>query len=69
MGHPGRERTSSLIKDRFAWYGMTRDIDDYIQRCTRCLHRKTPTWNKAPLSNIKTSQPLELVCIDYKQTQ
>ena len=65
MGHPGRERTSSLVKDRFAWYGMTRDIDDYIQRCTRCLHRKTPTCNKAPLSNIKTSQPLELVCMDY----
>ena len=65
MGHPGRERTSSLVKDHFAWYGMTRDIDDYIQKCTRCLHRKTPTCNKAPLSNIKTSQPLELVCMDY----
>ena len=31
----------------------------------RCIRRKTPTSEKAALINIESSQPLELVCIDY----
>lgn len=65
MGHPGREKTISLIRDRFYWYGMTKDIEHFISNCKRCLLRKTPTTERAPLTNIKTSQPLELVCVDY----
>lgn len=65
MGHPGREKTISLIRDRFYWHGMTADIEKYISNCRRCLLRKTPTNERAPLTNIRTSQPLELVCMDY----
>ena len=31
----------------------------------RCIKRHAPTDVKAPLVNIRTSQPLELVCMDY----
>jgi hypothetical protein len=31
----------------------------------RCIRRKQPTNEKAALINIESSQPLELVCIDY----
>ena len=65
MGHQGRDRTLSLAKDRFYWYGMTRDIENHIQHCGRCIRRKTPTNMKAPLVSITTSQPLELVCLDF----
>ena len=65
MGHQGRDRTTSLVKDRFYWYGITRDIDNWIQRCPRCLKRKKPTTERAPLTSIETSQPMEIVCMDF----
>ena len=56
IGHPGRER--------FCWPGMARDIKNWCKQCPRCLRRKA-TGTTAPLVNIVTSQPLELVCMDY----
>lgn len=64
-GHPGRERTTRLMRDRFYWPGMTADIEDWIGRCDRCLRRKSPTCNRVPMMNVHTHSPLELVCIDY----
>ena len=65
MGHPGRDRTIGLIRDRFYWYGMTGDVERYINNCRRCLLRKSPMNERAPLISIQTYQPLELVCTDY----
>nr|ATA66769.1 Pol, env [Haliotis discus hannai] len=65
IGHPGRDRTISLLRDRFYWPGMTKDVELHLQKCARCLRRKTATTSRAPLVNIQTSQPLELVCMDY----
>ena len=65
MGHPGKDRTLSLIKDRFYWPGMHSDVEKWITECGRCTRRKTPTTQRAPLVNIVTSAPLELVCMDY----
>ena len=65
FGHPGRERTYSLIRDRFYWNGMFKDIDNWIKACHRCLRRKVPTNQRAELVNIETTYPLELVCMDY----
>jgi len=64
VGHPGRDRTVSLLSERFYWPGMTKDIETHVQSCDRCIKRKT-TAGKAPLVNIQTSQPLELVCMDF----
>ncbi|VDI67411.1 Hypothetical predicted protein [Mytilus galloprovincialis] len=63
--HQGRDRTTTLVKDRFFWYGMTRDIEQWIQRCPRCIWRKTPTNDRAPLTSIRTTQPMEIVCMDF----
>ena len=65
VGHPGRDKTLSLVKERFFWPRMTTDIDDRIRSCERCVLRKGPTTVRAPLVNITTTQPMELVCIDY----
>ena len=65
MGHQGRDKTLSLVRDRFVWYGMNRDVEEWIRQCNRCVRRKSPTNERAPLVNIETSQPLELVCMDY----
>ena len=65
FGHPGRERTMSLIRHRFYWSGMFKDTENWIKNCQRCVCRKTPTNQCAPLINIETTYPLELVCMDY----
>ena len=65
MGHLGRDKTLSLVRDRFYWPRMTTDVEEKIKTCDRCLKRKTPSNSKSPLISIKTYQPLELVCMDY----
>lgn len=64
MGHPGRERTTSLIKERFYWPGISADIEKWVSNCDRCVKRKTQP-DRAPLVSITTTQPLELICIDF----
>lgn len=66
MGHFGYERTLDLAKSRFYWSGMPLDIKRHIHRCKRCTLRKTAEPKaRAPLVSIRTSRPLELVCLDF----
>lgn len=64
MGHLGRDKTLSLIRQRFYWPKMQRDVSDWINSCERCIKSKTSN-ERAELVNIRTSEPLELVCMDY----
>lgn len=64
-GHPGIDRTISLLKDRFYWPGMNKAMEEWIKNCDRCIKRKTATNIRAPLVNIETTDALELDCIDY----
>ena len=64
-GHQGRDRTGYLIKSRFYWPGMDRAIELKVQNCQRCICRKTPSRSSAGLVNIHTTQPMELVCMDF----
>ena len=65
MGHQGRDRTMSLVQDRYFWYGMRKDVEEWIKRCRRCIWRKAPGNDRALLHNISSSQPLEIVCMDF----
>lgn len=64
MGHFGREQISDLAKTRFYWVHMKKDINTYIDTCQSCLKRKALPA-KAELVNITTSQPMELVSMDF----
>ena len=64
VGHLGQDRVLDLLRDKFYWPGMQADVVSYINSCPRCLRRKSQQ-DKAPLVNIETSQPLELVHLDY----
>ena len=65
-GHQGRSRTLSLARERFFWVGMERDIVNHVRRCERCVVGKTlEPEGRAPLESIQTSEPMELVCIDF----
>ena len=66
MGHLGRDRVTSLVRYRFFWPYMSSDIEEWIRNCERCTRAKHPHLPEAaPLENIKTTQPLELVCLDF----
>ena len=44
---------------------MTNDVKDHIRGCARCMRRKYLLDQVAPLQSILTTQPIELVCMDY----
>ena len=64
VGHQGRMRTLSLLRERFFWPGMQTEAIQHVLKCARCLRRKTPS-HVAPLQPIHVTQPLELVHMDY----
>jgi transposase InsO family protein len=64
LGHQGRDRTTSLFKQRFFWIGMDAYIEDKIRNCSRCIARKSKP-SVAPLVNISSTTPMEIICIDY----
>jgi transposase InsO family protein len=66
MGHPGRDKTVELYKSRFYWPGMVSEIEASVKSCSRCTMTKRPYLpDHAPLEPIITTQPLELVCVDF----
>jgi len=65
MGHPGVDRTMSVLRDRCYWPKMSKDVDSWITKCERCIMRKSSTSTRAPMVNIKTTEPFEIVCMDY----
>jgi len=65
-GHQGQQRTLYLVRQRFYWLGLGKDVVEYVRRCRRCVVAKSPDPEaRAPLENIRTSEPLELVCVDF----
>ena len=64
VGHPGKEKSLWLARQRFYWPGLEKDVNNRIEHCPRCLRRKSPI-KLAELVPIHTSKPMEIVCIDF----
>ena len=65
VGHLGFERALHLARARFYWPRMTIAIEEKCKKCERCFRRKAVPQKAAPLQNISTTFPLDLVCMDY----
>lgn len=66
MAHQGIEKTTQLARERYYWLGMTTEISDYCRNCRRCLVAKSQMpANKAELTPIIATKPLEVVAIDF----
>ncbi len=63
--HLGIAKTLAKIRQRFFWYGMSNDVQEWCRMCLDCARRKSPTRApRAPLVNIKTGNPMERVALD-----
>ena len=40
-GHPGVRRTTELVKQRYWWKGMGKDIENYVKSCPVCQVMKS----------------------------
>lgn len=66
VGHFGVSRSVDLARSRFYWPGMIAEVEEWVRTCKECTLNKAPQpLRAAPLVNITTSEPLELVCMDY----
>ncbi|KAK3742406.1 hypothetical protein QZH41_020713, partial [Actinostola sp. cb2023] len=65
VGHLGKDKTLDLIQQRFFWPGMTSSVDKHIKECERCIKRKTPDPPRAPMIPIVTTEPMELLAVDF----
>jgi transposase InsO family protein len=65
VGHMGRERTLEMVRERFWWPILTRAVADHVSHCGRCIRRKTLPNQRAPMCSITTSQPMEMVSVDF----
>ena len=65
QGHQGRDITLSLVRQLFYWPGLEADVQHKVKTCVCCIQQKTVPKPSAELVNISTTQPMELVCIDF----
>ena len=63
VGHQGRDRTYSLLQERFWWPKMRTQMMVALQNCEKCkiYEKKDP---KAPLCTIATTEPVDLVHVN-----
>lgn len=64
-GHLGIDKTLDLIRNRFYWPKMGVEVEQYLKNCGRCITRKALPQRAAPLNQITSQGPLDLVCIDF----
>ena len=63
VGHQGRDRTYSLLQERFWWLKMRTQMMMTLQNCEKCkvYEKKDP---KASLCTIAATEPMDLMHID-----
>ena len=64
VGHMGRNKTLDLVRGGYYWPRVATEVEEWVRKCVRCKVSKGAAA-KAPLVNIVTTQPLQLVCLDY----
>lgn len=66
MGHVGIERVLNLVRERFYWPYMKKEVEEYVSKRCPCIKQKKPSVHvRAPMGSITSHSPMELVCVDY----
>ena len=64
-GHLGQTKTLDRLKQRFYWYGMSKDSNIYVKQCSNC--NKNKKGNRLPRSALEiyhAGYPMERVHLD-----
>ena len=65
-GHQGIDRTKARLKDRFCWYGMLRDAENYVSTCGPCSTNKRPQRHvRAEMLKYHAGATMEWVHLDF----
>ena len=63
--HLAEKRLYSILRQRFFWFGMYKDISDWVAACLACRqHKTTQPKVHGLLIPIITTGPMELWCVD-----
>ena len=66
MGHLATDRVHHLARERFYWPKMYDSIEHYVTKVCQCLKSKRPAKRfQAPLHEISSTAPFEMVSIDF----
>ena len=64
-GHLGNAKTLDRLKQRFYWYGMSRDSNLYVKQCSTCNQvKKSNRTPRSALGTYHASFPMERVHLD-----
>ena len=65
-GHQGRARTKARMKEKFFWYGMGKDITEYVVTCPICNQsKKSALPGRQPMQEYQAGAPMERVHLDF----
>ena len=66
MGHISAEKVLPLMRSRFFWPHMQREVEEFVKEQCVCLKQKKPQVPpREELVSINTSCPFELVSVDF----
>ena len=65
-GHFGRDKTLDLLRRKWFWKGMAKDVEAYIQSCDRCNKVKASSRRLLPpLQPIVSNRPWSILTLDF----
>lgn len=64
LGHAGQGKMVAAARQRYWWPHQQRDVVNFCTRCDTCASFKCQRYNRAPLTNITTGFPNEIVGVD-----
>ena len=66
MGHVSSDKVLGLLRPRFFWSYMKRDVENYVSKECVCIKQKKPAVQaKEELTSIHTTTPFELLSLDF----
>jgi len=63
-GHPGITRMKKHARALYFWPGMTKDIEDMVDKCEPCQSTRPATDAEAPQAQDKPNAPMDAVSLD-----
>lgn len=64
-GHMSTEKVPSILRRRFFWPKMSKEVQAWSRECSSCQVSKAGSYIRAPFQSIKTNYPWEIVGLDY----